>query len=137
MVCYEIQLLDLVLPNSILMTGDGGRIAFYPYVYVQLSNVSTPGAGLKNIIYSNNPNSTNATFRAPIYDIQNPLISSFIKIDGDNMNQTIKFKPNDNLFFTVYMSNGEIYQTGFLDTKSPAIPNPKCQISALFSIKRL
>ena len=137
MVCYEIQLLNLVLPNSILMTGDGGRIAFYPYVYVQLSNVSTPGAGLKNIIYSNNPNSTNATFRAPIYDIQNPLISSFIKIDGDNMNQTIKFKPNDNLFFTVYMSNGEIYQTGFLDTKSPAIPNPKCQISALFSIKRL
>ena len=137
MVCYEIQLLNLILPNSILKVGEGGRIAFYPYVYVQLSNVSASGSGLKNIIYSNNPNATNVTFRVPIFDVQNPLISSFIKVDGNGMRQTIKFTPNDTLLFSVTLSNGEVFETVFSDTLSPASPNPLVQISALFSIKRL
>ena len=137
MVCYEIQLLNLVLPNSILKVGEGGRIAFYPYIYVQLSNVSASGAGLKNVIYSNNPNATNVTFRAPIYDVQNPLITAFVKVDGDGMTQTIKFRPNDTLLFSVTLSNGEIYQTEITDNLSPALPNPLAQISALFSMKRL
>jgi len=137
MVCYEIQLLNLVLPNSILKVGEGGRIAFYPYIYVQLSNVSASGAGLKNIIYSNNPNATNVTFRVPIYDVQNPLISSFVKIDGNGMRQTIKFTPNDTLLFSVTLSNGQVFQTVLIDNLSPALPNPLAQISALFAIKRL
>jgi len=137
MVCYEIKLLDLLLPNDILSVGDGGRIAFYPYVYVQLSNVSASGAGLKNIIYSNNPNATNVTFRAPIYDVQNPSTSSFVKVDGNGITQTIKFKPNDNLFFRVTLPNGEVYQNAVTDTKSPSPVNYRYQISALFSLKRL
>jgi len=137
MVCYEIELLNVVLPNETLTVGAGGRIAFYQYVYVELSNVSASGSGLKNIIYSNNPNATTATFRAPIDDIPNPLISSFIKLDGNGMVQTIKFKPNDNLYFSVRLSNGEIYNTIIEETISPAAPNPKAQISAMFSLRRL
>ena len=137
MVCYEIQLLNIILPNSTLVVGEGGRIAFYPYVYVQLSNVSASGAGLKNVIYSNNPNATNVTFRAPIYDVQNPLISAFVKIDGDGMTQTIKFKPNDTLLFSVTLSNGEVYQTEIVDSLSPAQPINAAQISAIFSLRRL
>ena len=137
MVCYEIELLNVVLPNETLTVGAGGRIAFYQYVYVELSNVSAPGAGLKNIIYSNNPNATTATFRAPIDDIPNPLISSFIKLDGNGMVQTIKFKPNDNLYFSVRLSNGQIYNTIIDETLSPSSPNPRAQISAMFSIRRL
>ena len=53
MVCYEMQLISLTLPNYTLSVSQGGRIAFYPYIYIQISNVSTTGAGLKNIIYSN------------------------------------------------------------------------------------
>ena len=137
MVCYEIQLLNLVLPNAYLTVGEGGRIAFYPYIYVQLSNVSAAGAGLKNVIYSNNPNATNVTFRVPIYDVQNPIISAFVKVDGDGMKQTIKFKPNDTLLFSVTLQNGQVYQTEIVDNLSPAPPNPLAQISALFSLKRL
>ena len=137
MVCYEIELLNIVLPNETLTVGEGGRIPFYPYVYVELSNVSAPGAGLKNIIYSNNPNSTKVTFRAPIDDIPNPLISAFIKLDGNGMVQTIKFKPNDNLFFSVRLSNGEVYNTVISDSPPPALPNPLAQISAMFSLRRL
>lgn len=137
MVCYEIELMNLVLPNRTLTVGRGGRIAFYPYVYVELSNVSGAGAGILNSIYSNNPNATRMTFRAAIDDIQNPLISPFIKIDGDGMVQTLKFKPNDNLRFSVRLPDGEIFKTDLPETFSPGAPNPFVQISALFGIKRL
>ena len=137
MVCYEIQLTRLTLPNYTLAVSQGGRIAFYPYVYVQISNVSASGAGLKNIIYSNNPNATNVIFRAPIYDIQNPLSTPFVRINGGGMTQTIKFKPNDNLYFKVTLSTGETYKTLLEEYYSPSSPNPMAQITALFSFKRI
>jgi len=137
MVCYEVELLNLILPNEVLAVGEGGRIAFYPYVYAQISNVSSACGGLKNIIYSNNPNAVKAIFRVPIDDVINPLISTFIKVDGDGMVQTIKFKPNDNLYFSVFLPNGELYKTILPEYFSPAPPNPPSQISASFSIRRL
>ena len=137
MVCYEIELLNLVLPNDILVVAGGGNIAYYPYVYVELSNVSASGANLKHIIYSNNPNSTRVLFRAAIDDVPNPLNSSFIKIDGDGAVQTVKFKPNDNLRFRVSMRNGETFETILEEWFSPLMPNPLAQISAYFSIKRV
>lgn len=137
MVCYEIELLNLSLPNKTLNVGVGSRIAFYPYVYVELSNVSGASAGMKNTIYSNNPNSTRMVFRATIDDVPNPIISSFVKVDGDGMVQTLKFKPNDNLRFSVRLSNGEVYEVIEPENFSPLPPNPEIQISALFSIKRL
>ena len=137
MVCYEIELLNLVLPNKTLATGFGSRIAFYPYVYVEISNVSGASAGMKNTIYSNNPNAARMVFRVAIDDVPNPIISSFVKVDGDGMVQTLKFKPNDNLRFSVRLPNGEVYQTLDPEDFSPNSPNPDIQISALFSIKRL
>lgn len=135
MVCYEIELINLILPNKILVSG--GRTAFYPYVYVELQNISSSSSGTQSVIYSNNPNSKRMLFRAAIDDIPNPLISPFIKIDGDGMVQTVKFKPNDNLKFGVYLPNGEPLQTVEIDTVSPFAPDPLLQLSAMFSIKRL
>ena len=135
MVCYEIELLNLVLPNITLQSG--GRTAFYPYVYVELQNVSGASAGTKSVIYSNNPNSTRMLFRAAIDDIPNPVASPFIKIDGDGMVQTVKFKPNDNFKFGVYLPNGDPLETVEQDLLSPSTPNPLVQVSAVFSIRRL
>ena len=137
LVCYEVQLLNLVLPNVVLGTALGSLISFYPYVYVALQNVTAAGSGLNNIIYSNNPNSTRVLFRCPIKDVPNPVNSTFIKIDGSGMVQTIKFRPNDTLFFGVYLPNGEVFTTILSETNSPEVPNPIIQISACFSIKRL
>uniref|UniRef100_A0A6C0LW72 Uncharacterized protein n=1 Tax=viral metagenome TaxID=1070528 RepID=A0A6C0LW72_9ZZZZ len=137
MVCYEIELLNLVLPNAELAVGAGGQVSYYPYVYVELKNISSSGGGLKNIIYSNNPHSTNMLFRAAIDDVPNPVNSSFIKIDGDGATQTIKFKPNDNLQFSVRLQNGEIFKTVLPEFFSPSQPNPLAQISAYFSIRRI
>lgn len=136
-VCYEIELRDLVLPNETLIVGKGSKITFYPYVYIELSNVSSPGAGQRGILYSNNPNSNKMLFRCPMDDIPNPLISPFIKISGDGTVQTIKFKINDNLRFSVRLPSGEIFETKVKEQYSPLPPNPMCQISAFFSLKRL
>ena len=135
MVCYEVELITLVLPNRILVSG--GRSSFYPYVYVELQNVSGTSAGNSNIIYSNNPNATRMLFRASIDDIPNPLVSPFIKIDGDGMVQTIKFKPNDSFKFGVYLPNGKEFDTITPETFSPQPSNPLIQISAVFSMRRL
>jgi hypothetical protein len=136
-VCYHIQLLNVILPNKILNCALGSRIAYYPYVYIEITNISGSSAGMKNVIYSNNPNATRMVFRAPIYDVQNPNNSSFVNLDGDGMIQTLKFKPNDNLFFSVHLSNGELYETLEKENYSPLHPNPEIQISASFSFKRV
>ena len=137
MVCYEIQLMNISLPNTILATGVGSRIAFYPYIYVEISNVSGASAGMINTIYSNNPNSVRMVFRATIDDINSPLSATFVKVSGGGMIQTLKFKPNDNLRFSVHLSNGELYETLEKENYAPLPPNPVIQISALFSIRRL
>jgi hypothetical protein len=132
-VCYEISLINLILPNATLAVGQGSRIAFYPYVYVELTNLS---GGMKNIIYSNNPNSSRMLFRCPVTDVNNPDNTNFIDL-GSDMKQTVKFKPNDNLRFSVILQNGELYKTVLQENFSPCAPNLQCQISAVFAIRRL
>ena len=131
LVCYEVELLSITLPTEILAVGDGGYITSYPFIYVELSN--TCSAGHRNIIYSNNPNSTRMTFKVPLFDIQESPV--FIKVGG-GMSQTIKFKPNDTLLFTVLMPNGEIFNTMVPEKMSPSEPEARIQISATFSMRR-
>lgn len=133
--CYEVELLNLILPNLTMASGRGGRPAFYPYLYVELEMKSTSGSSEKNIIYSNNPNATKMLFRAVVDDTPTPLISPFIKIDGDGMVHTIKFKPNTTFKFAVYHADGQLFKTVMTDFYSPTQPNPLVQISACFAFK--
>jgi hypothetical protein len=134
-VAYEISLVNLTLPNITLVTG--ARIAYYPYVYVELSNVTSSSSSSKNVIYSNNPHSNRALFLVPITDINDPQRSPFIKLDAGSMVQTVKFKPNDCLRFSVFLSDGTLYETIMSDYYCPSAPNPFVQIDALFGIRRL
>ena len=114
----------------------GSRIAFYPYVYVELSNTNNNSAG-NNIIYSNNPNTNKVLFRAAVTDVNNPLITAFVNLDSNTMVNTVKFKPNDTMKFSVKLSDGTIFKTLMPESYSPSIPNPLIQISACFSIKKI
>lgn len=136
-VCYELELLDLILPNQTLDSENGGRIAFYPYVYVELRNESSSSAKSTNILYSNNPNATRMLWRVAIDDISNQTSSPFIKNDCDGSVQTVKFKPNDNLHFSVRLPSGELFKTELEEFYSPNAPNPLIQISGLFSMRRI
>lgn len=133
-VCYEIELLSLILPNVELNAALGGRSVYYPYFWVKFGNRSND---TKNIIISNNPHAGNALFKAAIDDISEPDRTKFIKIDGDGSRQTIKFRPNEDLTFAVYLPNGELFQTTQPEFFSPSLPNPYIQISAMFGLKRI
>ena len=134
-VAYEISLINLILPNITIT--NGSRTAFYPYVYVEFTNTGSPSTSSKQIIYSNNPNSYKALFLVPITDLSDPLRTPFIKLDAGGMTQTVKFKPNDNLHFSVFLPNGKLFQTVMSDYYSPSAPNPLVQIDAVFGIRRV
>jgi hypothetical protein len=133
-VCYEVCLVSLTLPNVSLRSG--ARAAFYPFFYVEFSNTTSPSGSSNDIIYSNSPNSSKALFIVPVTDTQQPLNSSFVKLYS-NMTQTIKFKPNDSLKFSVYLPDGKLFETVEQDYLSPYAPNGIIQIDAVFGIKRI
>jgi len=137
MCCYEVDLLNLILPNTFLSSGRGGLPVFHPYMYVELQQVSSSGGGTRGVIYSNNPNANRMLFRAVLDDTTQPAYSPFIKIDGDGMIHVIKFRPTDSFRFAVYHPNGSLFETEEQDTTGPTEPNPLVQISACFSFKRV
>lgn len=132
-VCCAVRLLRLTLPNVNLWSGYGNRPSFYPYMYVQLTTTSSPNT---SIIYSNNPNSSNALFSVSMLDDKEPSRSAFLHYEAERMIQTIKFKPNDNFNFAVFLPNKEPYRIQ-PDTVSPEAPNPMLQVYALFEFKKL
>lgn len=135
LVCHEIELLHIILPNKVIKHHRGGRVSRHPYIYVELSNIS---AGQnRNNIYSNNPHARKALFKCSINDISYPVQSPYVKLDGGGMTQTIKFKPTDRLYFRVILSDGTLFEVEDEETFSPSPPNPSVQINAMFSIKRI
>lgn len=131
---YEIGLLTLILPNVRLQNHPGGRIAFYPYVYVEFGN--SPVSNTNNILISNNPNSSRALFKCPIYDVPNPIISTFVKVTAVGMKHIIRFNPYEDYIFRIFLPDGTLYNVG-PDSSPPQRPNPELQISATFSIHRV
>ena len=153
---FEIELINLILPNQILDTGYGSYISFYQYVYVLIENVGA-GTNSANVIMSNNPKAQGMTFRCTIDDVPNPVNSTFIKIDGDGMTQIVRIDPSKDIRMSVYLSTGVTpptssdkqirgaggdeglvpFRTVIKELYSPAQPNPLVQISAMFRLRRL
>lgn len=134
-VSYDISLNSLVLPNVILSSG--GRIAYYPYVYVEIENVSTTTGANKNIIYSNNPNAYRAIFKVPITDLNHPATTPFVKLTGNGMVQTMTFKPNADMKVTVRLPDGTIFTPQKSDTSYGQPPDIMLQLSMLFGMTRV
>lgn len=132
--CYELNLVSLSLPNLPLLTGS--KVAFYPYIYVEFDNVSSPTAHGTNVFYSNHPESSRAMFTATVYPASNPDQQTFMGISG-SMSQTVKFKPNDALHLRIYLPNGELFQTILQDLLTPYEPWTRMQVQAVFSVSRL
>jgi hypothetical protein len=132
-VCYEVSLESLTLPNLLLKTGS--KISFYPFVYVELSNATSPNTASNELIYSNNPNSNKAIFVVPVGLRVNPNTGTFLTLYSD-MKQYIKFKPNDNLVFSVYLPDGSPFNTFIEDTFPPYEPDSRIQIEVVFEITR-
>jgi hypothetical protein len=131
---YNIRLKRLILPNKILSIGNGGKTAFQNYFYIELSNIDTSGTNTTNI-FSNNPYSYRALFRASANNINNPEDQEFVTLQGDDMTQTVRFRLDDNLKFKVSLgSTGETFRTTIPDNIPPAEPDHNLQVNALFEM---
>jgi hypothetical protein len=137
MTCYALTVNTLILPNQILNLPFGSLTSSYPYVLLEITNETASSGHNKAIIYSNNPNTVNATFVCSISDVNSPVITKFININSDRSSQIIKFKPNDNLKFRISMPDGRTFETENKDYIPPLGPNPLLQINCLIEIVRL
>lgn len=127
--CWKLSLRNLLLPNTNLQSGS--RASFYPYFYVEFTNLSDTQRQHR-IIQSNNPNSTTALFRCAITDNSTPTISKYIKLSGDGISHNIHFNPNDSFKFKVFLPDGREFMTSLPDNAPPSHVNPLLQVSALF-----
>jgi hypothetical protein len=137
MSCYEMTVLNLILPNVQIDALNSLLTSGYPYVLLEISNVTQPNASNKASIYSNNPFSVNSTFVCSISDVNDPTRTKFIKINSDGAIQIIKFSPADNLRFRLLLPSGEPFNTKQKDYLPPSIPNPSLQISFMIELKKL
>ena len=131
-VCYDIELMYLTIPNVYISNGSAGTLDDYPYFYVKLYNLNSKPSATQMI--TNNPNAREALFRVPM-NIQLKE-QSYFTLDTTNPPQSISFKPDDSLHFSVCLPNGELLQLKDSDWFSPSPPNPFLQINATFSITR-
>jgi hypothetical protein len=134
--CYAVSLISLILPNVTLLSGNGNRIAFYPFVYVALNSITNPTTRGPSAIYSNNPYAVKALFKVPINNVVNPTTASFVSLTGMNMVQTVKFSPMDSFAFTVILPNGEVFETA-PDSIAPIPPISSLQVFATFGFVKL
>lgn len=133
---YKIELLNLTIPNEVLKNGDAVPITLYPYLYLEI-NSSTVSRQGKNVIYSNNPNSTKAIFRVPINNTSKKADTTFLKINGNGMKQYINFNYADTTKITLKLPSGETMQTILQEYFTPFEPNRAAQISAVFKMIRI
>lgn len=129
-VCHDVELLSLMVPNKPLK--NAYSIGAYPYFYVVFHTLNITN---KNVIYSNNSNSNRAVFIVKSITEDSNKNYSYLSLGG--MRQTIKFKPNDNLTFSIYLPNGEKLEFLEPDNFSPYPCKDFLQISGVFSIARL
>lgn len=132
--CYSVELVSLSLPNIILFSGIGNRIAFYPYVYVEFTNITKP-MSYQNVVSSNNPLANKILFYVPISNTVDPEGSSFVDLNSPMVHK-IFFSPNDSFRFTVFLPNGEVFETD-TDNTPPFEPNFLLQVSAVFAFERV
>ena len=120
---FNVKLLSLTIPQN-------SNVADYPYVYVALNSINT--LTVKNLLISNNPNSTLAQFRATLTSADKS--NKFYKFSGDDSVQLLQINTNDALQFKIILPNGKKLIFEENEAFSPTPPNPLVQISAFFSI---
>lgn len=129
-VAHEVEILTLMVPNKPLK--NGYCIGAYPYFYVVFHTLNITN---KNVIYSNNNNSNKAVFI--VKSISEDFNKNYSYLSLSGMTQTIKFKPNDNLVFSIYLPNGQPLEFLEPDNFSPYPPKDYLQISGVFGIERV
>ncbi len=133
-VCYDVQLLGLAIPNQLLASSYGGITDNYPYLNVHFSNFNDHAS---NVIYSNNPNSAQTTFKIYMSKQQaSPGSFSIYLNQGLTAAETIKLSLNESIQITISTPDGAPLKFAKSDNPPPFPPDPLLQISTLVAVKR-
>lgn len=141
---YQISLTSLIVPNRYVKNGYGGTLADYSYLLVSLYSDSAKTS--TNNIFSNNNNSIQSLFKVPISSLYLQSNQQFYNFQFTNMVQTISFKENDTLRFTIRLPNGKVLEfepinkDTYFQEKIGTFPiecDPLEQVNALFEIVKL
>ncbi len=132
---YECELKWLSVPNQVLNVGYGGTVANYPYLYVKLFNEGNQLSS--QVLYSNNPSSSNVLFKVPVNEYFGIENGQFITLKDSKSLQTISLNPDQDMRFEVTLPTGEILQFATSDNLTPSAPNPFLQINALFTLRKI
>lgn len=126
---YDIELLSVMVPNKPLK--NAYNIGAFPYFYVVFHTQTLKN---KNLLYSNNNSSSYASFivRSITADTNN----NFSYLTLSSTKQRIKFKPNEDLIFSIFQPNGKIIEFQQSDYFSPYPPIEDFQVSAVFNITK-
>ena len=137
-VCERLRLVNLIVPNQYVVGSYGGTLQNYPYLYVSL--YSDKGNTCNSPIESNYPVARKSLFKVPVSFLPN---NNWLTLQGSFMSQTISFRENDALHFTVYLPDGTILDflpnnqyTYFEQYKFPVSSDPSNQIQAVFEVVR-
>ncbi len=131
--CYSIAIHDIILPNKVIRTYLGNQISFYPYIYIRVSNEGAGSSSMYNIV-TNNPNATTLTFKIPVSQFTNdPSALPYIQLSSGMVVKS-KFNLKMPFRFSVFLPNGDLFETVETDNIIPDFPNPLLQISATLRI---
>ncbi len=134
--CHNVSLIYLSIPNLPIanILSNGASILVYPYIYIRFEN-DTNSSTADGLISSNNSKAYYALFKIPVPNCHPS--ETFIHFRDSRMNQTIKFRGDQPIRFTVMLPNGEPIRYIAQDTLSPFEPNPFLQVSATFQIDKI
>jgi hypothetical protein len=130
---YEINLLNLILPNSALKTGPGGFLGNHSYIMVEFFSESKDKTSIYN---TNNPHLEDVMFKCMVVDSANPSTVPFVKFRGAYPIVS-QFSLEESISFRVIMPNGQTLTTISSDSVPPVIPKKDLQVSATFMLKRI
>lgn len=137
--CQSINLINIVIPNRNINGGYGGTLENYSHIYVAV--YSEKMNSYQNPIISNGQvNNNNILFKVPVTYLPG---ASFLTLTYSGMNQSVAFRENDDLHFSVYLPTGDILNfepfnqyTYFSGYGFPIDSDPLTQISAVFEVTK-
>lgn len=134
--CYQIRLLDLVVPNKIIQTYIGNQISFYPFIFVTIQN-ETSNNYTKYTFLSNSKQNAQTTFKIAVSQFSNdPGRLPYIRLSSKTTIQSY-FNLHKPFRFSIHLPNGELLDFVEKDNIVNDHPDPFSQISATFRFSEM
>jgi len=137
-ICYEVSPIWLALPNVLLNSGQGGKIAQSNYVFLELKTLPVSDSTQVVLCTNNKHGSQTAMFCLKVPNITREESADFVCLTGDQFSARLQWKPNcGGIGVCVRFGNGQIFQTAEPDSVAPYRPKPHLQISLLLSFRNI